>query len=282
MSRRKNCIRLITLILIVSLILCSLNVIAFASDQKVKVCGVLENYFKQMGYETQTKKSATLLNESFTLETSTGAASEINKETLPNGDISCIIKEGELTNNLTIKPDGTIYLNESLVTVSDEDTGFMEPLKVNAGVLNSQEIVPYGNDYDFVSKCPYGKASDYTNTSSHKKVISLGSTMFANLTEGVWVTLITTVVGLLSGVGGVVSSLGMGVALVYLKRNRPQDKASSIKWDRSVHKKGFTVSNSMAVAKYDTKYYANTDYTGLIKDSKNQKSVFTGYEVFRY
>lgn len=94
--------------------------------------------------------------------------------------------------------------------------------------------------------------------------------------------IISTIIGLASNFAAALVSLGMGVALTFLKRNRPQDKASSIKWDRSVHKNGFTVSNSMAVAKYATKYYANTDYTGLIKDSKNEKSVFTGYEVFRY
>lgn len=280
--RRKKYTRLVSLVVVIAMLFSTINIAAFAqtNDKNVELASY-QNFFSEMGFKTKANKPATTSTENFTIETEDGISNTIEKTILDNGDIQCIIREGEMVNEMIITKEGKIYVDGSLITISEEG-GEFKPL-----IVDYNEFVPTispsrAQRYEFTTTCPYGKSSDYTKSTTTKKVLSLGEKKFKDILISTWATIVRAAIGLISAPAGVITALGMKVALTYLKNKHPNSKAASIKDVRSVHKtKGFTVTNHMSVAKHSTTYYVNKDYTGVIKDS-NGKSVFTGYEVYTY
>lgn len=278
-SRSLN--RKIAVVLSILLLLSMVNVaVAYGGENVTESKGSYQKLMDSLGLDTDVIKPATASEENFAINFDNDVTSIVNKTVLENGDVKISISESDLTNEVLIKPDGTTYIDGSLVTVS-EDNGDFFPLQLNYEYYAST-VQPRLNDYNFTTTCPYGSASDYTDSRTYKDVVSLGTKVFSTVTQTAWISIITGLVGTLSAPASVAAGLFIAGALEYLKTKTPSSNASSIMTVKSFHKtKGYTVKNGMSVAKYDVTYYTNSDFTGVIKNSAG-KSVFSGYDVFTW
>lgn len=278
---KKKYYKLISVVVVIAILFTTVNVSAFAQENKED--GELASYqtfFDDMGFETNMREKATEEAECFDVIVD-GTVNTIEKTILENGDVLCLIQEGDLTNEMLITKEGKVYIDGSLISVGETEDE-LEPLIIDYSIFVPTASVARAQRYEFTTKCPYGNPSDYTNSTTVKKVLSLGEKKFKDVLISTWATIVKAAISLISAPAAVITALGMKVALTYLKSKHPNNKAASIKDVRSVHKtKGFTVSSSMSVAKHSTTYYVNKDYTGIIKDD-NGKSTFIGYEVYTY
>ncbi|MFR8235881.1 MAG: hypothetical protein ACLU83_07825 [Anaerovoracaceae bacterium] len=277
--------RIISVVVVIAMLFTTVSVSAFANENVDNGLNEqltsYQDFFEDMGYETTSNAKATKLTENFNVIIDDNTTNTVEKTILENGDVLCIITEGDMTNEMLITKEGKIYIDGSLITVAEDD-GEFEPLIAEYSTFVPGVSTTRAQRYEFTKTCPYGSASDYTNSTTTKKVLSLGSKTFKSILQAAWVTIVGTALGFLSVPAGAIAGLGMSVALDYMKSKYPSKNAASLKDVRSVHKtKGFTVSSSMSVAKHTTTYYYNKDYTGIIKDSSG-KSSFTGYEVYTY
>lgn len=101
---------------------------------------------------------------------------------------------------------------------------------------------------------------------------------FKDLTFTAFYKVVAEILGLLSGVPAGVIETGLNNVYDMLKKQAPRSNAMGVKDYRSVHRLyGFTISSSLSVARHQSTYYYDTNYTSVIGDA-----YYIYYEKFTY
>lgn len=188
-----------------------------------------------------------------------------------DGSISYAIQENNITSQVTITETGEFQINGETVMYS-VDGGKEKPLMVN------QQITPkVAHQHEIVSYCPYGSASAYTNGSIKSYSTTIGNATFGTINKATYVSIVLTLIGM-TGVTGAALAFGLSLAYTAYQQNIPAARAFSMKNGRYVHNTlGFNVTDSMAVAKYQTTYYYDPYYTVAMNSTPA-----VSYEKFTY
>ena len=167
--------------------------------------------------------------------------SEIIEEIGLDGSRVYNITEGSLSDIVVFQKNGEILLNGRKVTSQI----FSEIPQVGIDTLEGT-IAPQGRHYNkttYVSECPYGTESDYSDYVEHLEYDVEFRELVKNLTIGAIVTIITGGLAYLAELGalaGTVLSIGTGSATTvanYLKSNSPLAIGSKIQLYRYQHAK---------------------------------------------
>lgn len=132
--------------------------------------------------------------------------------------------------------------------------------------------------YEIVKTCPYGNAGDYIDGATSWRNVGIGkNNTFRKITLTAFSNIICAAIGLLSsGVGAALLSAGVKETFNLIKAKAPDANALSLKDYRSVHRLyGFTISSSLSVARHETTYFYESDYTGKIGSSHIYYEKFT-------
>lgn len=197
---------------------------------------------------------------------------------MPDGAVRAIITEGELTNELLEYPDGRMYLDGSEV-IFTSDLEITDELKADFSMFPDAVTPQVVHWYEIVKKCPYGNAGDYIVGSTTKDNVMIGKeNAFKDLTFTAFYKVVAEILGLLSGVPAGVIETGLNNVYDMLKKQAPRSNAMGVKDYRSVHRLyGFTISSSLSVARHQSTYYYDTNYTSVIGDA-----YYIYYEKFTY
>lgn len=180
---------------------------------------------------------------------------------LKDGSEEFRLIEQDITNIITLKTNGQVYLDGFPVTVQTlDDKGKV----IKEEVLTNNNITTQANRVYHFSSPPAGSsASDYTTyLDTINKRVTFGSTFIKALAETAFFTIIAAAV--LEGIPLAIASAVLGSAYVAAKNTIPNNNALSFKQDR--YKKMY-VGQYILVIKNNINFYANNDYTGWFSKS---------------
>lgn len=262
-----------SIFLVIAMILPMLTT-AFAAPRS-RPCFKYQRIFQLMGGEVEAAVT-TDATQAYTLHLANTTA-QIEESILPDGTIRVNIEECGLTDEILEYPDGTIYLNGDEVTI-DSYVEAAEGAECMVGLSNNVIAPRAAQRYEIVKTCPYGNAGDYIDGATSWKNVGIGkNNTFRNITLTAFASIMCAAIGLLSsGVGAALLAAGVKETFDLIKSKAPDANALSLSDYRSVHRLyGFTISSSLSVARHETTYFYNSDYTGKIGSSHIYYEKFT-------
>ena len=237
----------------------------------------LRQEYQLMGCRTEIV-ATTSTAEIYLLQLTDDITARVEESIMPDGAVRAIITEGELTNELLEYPDGRMYLDGSEV-IFTSDLEITDELKADFSMFPDAVTPQVVHRYEIVKKCPYGNAGDYIVGSTTKDNVMIGKeNTIKDLTFTAFYKVVAEILGLLSGVPAGVIETGLNNVYDMLKKQAPRSNAMGVKDYRSVHRLyGFTISSSLSVARHQSTYYYDTNYTSVIGNA-----YYIYYEKFTY
>ncbi|MBR0598388.1 hypothetical protein [Sinanaerobacter chloroacetimidivorans] len=258
----KKLMRKSAIFLLVAIMLMSSVTLSFANTNQLGLFNrtLAMNIGLSISNETLNKdgsKSFTTYNEAADV---TSYFTQTNQN---NGDIIYKIVEGEKQDEVTIKQDGSLYLDGVPVTFTKVSNGETKTDMLDINQPNI--IVPNAQQVHSSTNPPSGTTSqqfsDYRGLNS--TVVSFGDKLITQLTIGA----LGIIIGAYGGMGVTIGVMVAGAIYASMVAMNPTANALSIKDYTYWHYNGFNCSPGTSAEKHFMYYYAYQNFTGLIDDS---------------
>lgn len=277
-----------------ALLLCAITGNAFASTTGFETVGNAQLFVEQLGYDVELNEKPTETSESFNIIENGIVKSNVEVTVGGDGEIIYDIVQGNITDELLIKKDGSMYIDGSLITVTETINGKTEkkPLIANYEKMNPGAMTRAQRN-EFTTICPYGEDEDYDDPDAEYvgRVLDFGMNTFDTLTDLSFGAVVAVAISLSMPTGlsaitvgtiGFLVAFGLDNVLDQLQELTPLGKTSSVKTMRTVHQeKGYNVTPNMSVARHRAMFFATDHYTGALPNWDGEY-VRIAYEVFTY
>lgn len=275
MKRRTK--KILSLVMVLVMAFTSTTITASAAETVLNTDGDLQLFMEFMGYDVDVLSSCSN-EESITYTTFEGVDGVASKMVLSNGDKVYDFKEGTVTDTIVLKANGDVYLDGNLIKIVKTSV----PTVSNASLTDNMAIMPRAQRLEFVSECPFGSRADYNDLTDNVSDNLMLEQEIRLITEAGFKMIVVAALSFATNpiigkyLGGVFSRI-----LSSIKKHNPYLRAFSIQYQRYVHGiYGFTVTNSMSVAKYTMVFYYDLDCEDPIY--VDGTSIVTAYQVFTY
>ncbi len=243
---------IISMVLILVMVMISTST-SFAQAKKVLA---LENFdivgtLQYMGGEISDFK-VDGQEKNFKVKYKNGISASVNETVDSNGDIVIYISEDNISNQLVLKDDGSIYLDGELVKEIS-----LEPSKK----LNYIQPMVIGNYYNATTP-PVGAPSSYTQyVGTENTTLSLGTNYIINMTYTAFSTILGTMSKLAGIAGGILSAIYSTAKTVTPYSNHMSFK--TMKYVSTESNNGY-FGSAFYIVRNVIKHYGNSDYTGYL------------------